>query len=151
MLNIEQQEKLAAAINSMGSVSIIQDQAIPGCPHFGDRYTFHVHVEDRAVWEGAHRPTLCRLLAESVQPLQAHVCTMYGFDKASSRHTVVHTMEFKGDEREIDEIIKILGQVSKTKVPPVFEKSEVKVDSTSGRTDKVTSTLFSPKMMGRGY
>jgi hypothetical protein len=151
MLNIEQQEKLAAAINSMGSVSIIQDQAIPGCPHFGDRYTFHVHVEDRAVWEGAHRPTLCRLLAESAKPIQAHICTMYGYDKMTKRYTVVHTMEFKGEGEEIDNIISVLGQVSKTKVPPVFDKSDVKVDSMEGRTDKVTSTLFSPKMMGRGY
>ena len=149
MINVEVLNKLSKAITDLGSVAIMEDAQIPGCPHMNDRYIFHLRQLDQSSWE-AHRMTLLALLAAQNPPMQVHVCTMHTYDVSSKTYRDFYNIELAANSTDADRFVALLADVKKK--PMALRAAQIKVNVESDadmklRTDKVTSAPLSTGMV----
>lgn len=146
-------DRVADALNRLGSVSVIRDTVIPGCPHFGDRIVIHFRVKDDALWSGlgGHLRTVLKLVDQERPWLNVHICRQWLLDAARPKELLVlQTFEVEGNEVAVEQVVSVLEQCRQAKADPRVPMVSIEVGGSDGRSKELNSERYGPANLKSG-
>jgi len=149
----ELMDRVAEALNKLGSVKVIRDTVIPGCPHFGDRVIVHFRVEDEALWAGlgGHLRTILQLVDAEQPKLNVHICRQWVWDRSRPKELLVlQTFEVEGTSAAVEQVVKLLERCRSSKVDTRIPEVRIPIGGTDGRTKDISSERYGPSNLRNG-
>jgi len=149
MIDTTVMDKLVKSVTSLGSVEVMEDAKIPGCPHMADRYIMHLKQLDQGMWE-SHRASLLTALATQSPPLQVHICTMHTYDMVAKCFRDFYNIELAATGVDVDRFITLIRDIKGKPLSIRSPKQVVKVDTVeniSSRSKLISSAPLSRSMI----